>query len=64
MWIIRHVRHVGVTATTPTGPTASWRLLDTAFDFSGYYYPSRGLDLCLDGNCKTRTTGDAGAVGD
>jgi hypothetical protein len=27
----------------------------------GYYYPSRGFDLCLDGNCLTRTSTDGGA---
>ncbi len=27
----------------------------------GYYYPSRGFDLCLDGNCLTRTATDGGA---
>ncbi len=26
----------------------------------GYYYPSRGFDLCLDGNCQTRKAGDGG----
>jgi Copper type II ascorbate-dependent monooxygenase, C-terminal domain len=30
----------------------------------GYYYPSRGFDLCLDGDCKVRATGDAGAATD